>query len=93
MLPLQAAFSYYNFIFTILVLVISYLHSLVVVWLCRSEILAGAYLGGGIGLCLPLDRQDSIISIEYCSMQNCGMAPPFVIWAKALSKQMVGEDV
>ena len=26
-------------------------------------------------------------------MQNCGMAPPFVGWAEALSTQMVGEDL
>ena len=38
MLPLQAAFLYYNFMFTVLVLEISYLHSLVVARLCRSVI-------------------------------------------------------
>ena len=26
-------------------------------------------------------------------MQNCGMAPPFVSWAEALSTQRVGEDL
>ena len=36
-------------------------------------------------MALPLGRQDSIISID--SMKNCGMPPPFVTWAEALSTQ------
>ena len=45
----------------------------------------------GQGVCPPLGRQDSIISIN--SMQNCGMPPPFVSWEEALSPQMVGEEL
>ena len=39
----------------------------------------------------PLGCQDSIISIEYYAKLR--HRHPFVIWTKALSTQMVGEDV
>ena len=40
---------------------------------------------------LPLGREDSIISID--NTQNCGMPPPLVTWADALSTRKAGEAV
>ena len=53
---------------------------------------SGAYLGGALGHGPPpLDRQDSIISIEkYAKLWH---GPPFVTWAEGLSTETVGKDV
>ena len=64
-------------------------HSALPICLFEPTIRPEAYLGGDHGAMPPptLGRQDRIISLKYCSMQNCSMATSFVSWAESLSTQ------